>query len=66
MLLQLLSLAATDPEQCGNLAADTVEVMIGPIAAAYLRLGHPPQQARPGPRRPSPACADCARTAWYP
>lgn len=52
MLLQLLSLAATDPEQCGNLAADTVEVMIGPIAAAYLRLGHPPQQARAGATLP--------------
>lgn len=48
MLLQLLSLAATDPEQYGDLAADSVEVMIGPIAAAYVRLGHPPQQARAG------------------
>ncbi|MGW1625106.1 TetR/AcrR family transcriptional regulator [Streptomyces sp. NPDC002172] len=46
MLLQLLSLAATDPEQYGDIAAETVEVMIGPIAAAYVRLGHPPQQAR--------------------
>ncbi|MER6978997.1 TetR family transcriptional regulator [Streptomyces carpinensis] len=46
MLLQLLSLAATDPEQYGSLAADTVEVMIGPIASAYGRLGLPPQQAR--------------------
>jgi AcrR family transcriptional regulator len=46
MLLQLLSLAATDPEQYGNLAADTVEVMLGPITAAYVRLGHPPEQAR--------------------
>jgi AcrR family transcriptional regulator len=46
MLLQLLSLAATDPEQYGNLAADTVEVMLGPIAAAYVRLGHRPEQAR--------------------
>ncbi|MFD7678567.1 TetR/AcrR family transcriptional regulator [Streptomyces sp. NPDC060187] len=46
VLLQLLSLAATDPEQYGNLAADTVEVMIGPIAAAYTRLGHPAEQAR--------------------
>ncbi|MFF4116629.1 TetR/AcrR family transcriptional regulator [Streptomyces sp. NPDC001714] len=46
MLLQLLSLAATDPEQYGAVAAETVEVMIGPIAAAYVRLGHPPQQAR--------------------
>lgn len=48
MLLQLLSLAATDPEQYGSLAAETVEVMVGPIAAAYVRLGHPPQQARAG------------------
>ena len=48
MLLQLLSLAATDPEQYGSTAAETVEVMIGPIAAAYVRLGHPPQQARAG------------------
>ncbi|WP_329368919.1 TetR family transcriptional regulator [Streptomyces sp. NBC_01483] len=46
MLLQLLSLATTDPEQYGNLAAETVEVMVGPIAAAYVRLGHPPQRAR--------------------
>ncbi|MEU6602732.1 hypothetical protein [Streptomyces flaveolus] len=44
--LQLLSLAATDPQQYGELAADTVEVMIGPIAAVYVRLGHPPEQAR--------------------
>ncbi|MFF3873727.1 TetR/AcrR family transcriptional regulator [Streptomyces sp. NPDC001978] len=48
VLLQLLSLAATDPDQYGSLAADTVEVMIGPIAAAYVRLGHPPEQARAG------------------
>lgn len=46
VLLQLLSLAATDPEQYGTLAADTVEVMIGPISAAYIRLGQPPEQAR--------------------
>ncbi|MER6221722.1 TetR/AcrR family transcriptional regulator [Streptomyces sp. 900105755] len=46
MLLQLLSLAATDPQQYGAVAAETVEVMIGPIAAAYVRLGHPPQEAR--------------------
>lgn len=46
MLLQLLSLAATDPEQYGEIAAETVEVMVGPIAAAYVRLGHPAQQAR--------------------
>jgi hypothetical protein len=64
MLLQLLSLAATDPEQYGDLAADSVEVMIGPIAAAYVRPGHPPQQARAGPRCSSPACAGRARTAW--
>ncbi|MFF7651060.1 TetR/AcrR family transcriptional regulator [Streptomyces sp. NPDC007983] len=46
MLLQLLSLATTEPEQYGSLAAETVEIMIGPIAAAYVRLGHPPRQAR--------------------
>jgi AcrR family transcriptional regulator len=46
MLLQLLSLAVTDPEQYGNLAADAVQVPIGPIAAAYVRLGNPPEQAR--------------------
>ncbi|MEU2622120.1 TetR family transcriptional regulator [Streptomyces sp. NPDC007157] len=46
MLLQLLSLATTDPEEYGDLAADTVEIMISPITAAYVRLGHPPQQAR--------------------
>ncbi|WP_377268823.1 TetR/AcrR family transcriptional regulator [Peterkaempfera sp. SMS 1(5)a] len=46
MLLQLLSLAATEPEQYGDLAADTVEVMIDPIAAACVRLGDSPQQAR--------------------
>lgn len=48
MLLQLLSLATSDPDQYGELAADTVEVMIGPIAAAYVRLGHSPQQAQAG------------------
>ncbi|MGW5277766.1 TetR/AcrR family transcriptional regulator [Streptomyces sp. NPDC004044] len=48
MLLQLLSLGATDPEQYGNLAADTVEIMVAPIAAAYVRLGHPPQEAWAG------------------
>jgi AcrR family transcriptional regulator len=48
MLLQLLSLAATEPEQYGELARDTVEVMIGPIAAAYVRLGHSPEQAQSG------------------
>ncbi|WP_309500353.1 TetR family transcriptional regulator [Streptomyces shenzhenensis] len=48
MLLQLLSLAATDPEQYGEIAAETVEVMVGPIAAAYVRLGHSPQQAQAG------------------
>ncbi|OIJ95503.1 hypothetical protein BIV25_20405 [Streptomyces sp. MUSC 14] len=48
MLLQLLSLAATDPEQYGSLAADSVEVMVGPVADAYARLGHAPQQARAG------------------
>ncbi|WP_257232428.1 TetR/AcrR family transcriptional regulator [Streptomyces sp. Rer75] len=46
MLLQLLSLATTEPEEYGELAADAVEIMIDPIAAAYVRLGHPPQQAR--------------------
>ncbi|GGI99469.1 TetR family transcriptional regulator [Streptomyces brasiliensis] len=46
VLLQLLSLAVTDPEQYGSIAADTVEVMVGPIATAYVRLGHPPEQAR--------------------
>ncbi|MED7822891.1 TetR/AcrR family transcriptional regulator [Streptomyces chiangmaiensis] len=45
MLLQLLSLAATDPEQYGDLAAESVEVMTHPIAVAYVRLGHPPQHA---------------------
>lgn len=48
MLLQLLSLAVTDPERYGDIAAETVEVMVGPIAAAYVRLGHPPEQARAG------------------
>lgn len=48
MLLQLLSLATTHPEQYGRIAADTVEIMLAPIAAAYVRLGHPPQQARAG------------------
>ncbi|MFI8484001.1 TetR/AcrR family transcriptional regulator [Streptomyces rubrogriseus] len=46
MLLQLLSLATTDPRQYGDLAADTVDTMVAPIAAAYTRLGHPPEQAR--------------------
>ncbi|MFG3288139.1 TetR/AcrR family transcriptional regulator [Streptomyces sp. NPDC048179] len=48
MLLQLLSLAATDPAQYGEIAAETVDVMVGPIVAAYVRLGHSPQQARAG------------------
>ncbi|MFI6873757.1 TetR family transcriptional regulator [Streptomyces sp. NPDC050400] len=46
MLLQLLSLAATHPEQYGGLAAETVEVMVGPIADAYVRLGHDRSVAR--------------------
>jgi AcrR family transcriptional regulator len=46
VLLQLLSLATTDPEQYGDLAADTVEIMVGPIAATFARLGHTPQEAR--------------------
>ncbi|MEV1020985.1 TetR family transcriptional regulator [Streptomyces sp. NPDC050264] len=46
MLLQLLSLAATDPEQYGKLAADTVEFMVGPIADAFVRLGATDQRAR--------------------
>ncbi|MFF2327152.1 MULTISPECIES: TetR family transcriptional regulator [unclassified Streptomyces] len=46
MLLQLLSLAATHPEQYGELAADTVDVMIGPVADAFVRLGTPERQAR--------------------
>lgn len=46
MLLQLLSLAATDPEDHGDLAKETVEVMIGPIADAFIRLGHRREEAR--------------------
>ncbi|WP_123531687.1 TetR/AcrR family transcriptional regulator [Streptomyces sp. 840.1] len=46
VLLQLLSLATTDPEQYGDLAADTVEIMVDPISAAYVRLGYAPQEAR--------------------
>ena len=44
--LQLLTLAVNDAEQYGSLAADAVEDPIGPIAAAYVRLGHPPEEAR--------------------
>ncbi|WP_030255979.1 TetR family transcriptional regulator [Streptomyces violens] len=46
MLLQLLSLATTQSEPYGALAADAVEVMVGPIAAAYVRLGHAEEDAR--------------------
>ncbi|MGX1673543.1 TetR/AcrR family transcriptional regulator [Streptomyces sp. NPDC055400] len=46
MLLQLLSLAATEPDEYGDLARETVEVMIGPIADAVGRLGHPREVAR--------------------
>ncbi|MFF1839193.1 TetR/AcrR family transcriptional regulator [Streptomyces sp. NPDC058231] len=46
MLLQLLSLAGTDPGQYGSLAADTVEVMLGPVTAAFERLGHPVPEAQ--------------------
>lgn len=46
MLLQLLSLAATDPEQYGELARETVAFMVDPIADAYARLGHPEPAAR--------------------
>lgn len=46
ILLQLLSLAATDPEQYGELARETVAFMVDPIADAYARLGHPESAAR--------------------
>ncbi|MEU6844877.1 TetR/AcrR family transcriptional regulator [Streptomyces sp. NPDC046716] len=46
MLLQLLSLAATHPETYRDIAAETVEVMVGPIADAFARLGHPRASAR--------------------
>ncbi|MFJ3305177.1 TetR/AcrR family transcriptional regulator [Streptomyces sp. NPDC086549] len=46
LLLQLLSLATTDPDQYGSLAAESVEVLVGPIEAAFIRLGRQPQQAR--------------------
>ncbi|MGY0489733.1 TetR family transcriptional regulator [Streptomyces sp. WG-D5] len=46
MLLQLLSLAATDPEQYGALARETVAFMVDPIADAYVRLGHEGPAAR--------------------
>ena len=46
MLLQLLSLAATDAAQYGELAADTVEFMVGPIADAFVRLGTTERHAR--------------------
>lgn len=39
-------LAVTGPQQYGASASSTVEAMIGPITAAYVRLGHPPEQAR--------------------
>lgn len=46
MLLQLLSLATTQPEPYAALAADAVDVMIDPIADAYGRLGHDRADAR--------------------
>lgn len=46
MLLQLLSLAATDPEQYGELARETVAFMVDPIADACARLGDPAPAAR--------------------
>ncbi len=40
LLLQILSLAVTDPETYGESARTAVEVMIGPIAAALGTIGY--------------------------
>ncbi|GAA1458499.1 hypothetical protein GCM10009619_16000 [Williamsia maris] len=46
MMLQVLSLASTDPDTYQQYARMTVEVMLGPIAAALVALGHPRADAR--------------------
>lgn len=46
LLLQVLSLAVTDPDTYGAPARDAVEVMIEPIAQALATVGHPVDVAR--------------------
>lgn len=48
LLLELLSLATTDPDQYGSLATESIEALVNPIEAAFLRLGHQPRQAQAG------------------
>ncbi len=46
LLLQVLSLAITDPETYGEAARSAIEVMIAPIAGALSALGYPDDDAR--------------------
>ncbi|MBO1329923.1 hypothetical protein [Streptomyces sp. VRA16 Mangrove soil] len=46
MLLQLLSLAATDPEQYGEHPRETVTFMADPLTDTKVRPGHPRRAAR--------------------
>ncbi|WP_045824797.1 TetR/AcrR family transcriptional regulator [Williamsia herbipolensis] len=46
MMLQVLSLASTDPDTYQQYARMTVEVMLDPITAALTTLGHPRSDAR--------------------
>ncbi|SDQ16470.1 TetR/AcrR family transcriptional regulator [Actinopolyspora saharensis] len=48
MLLQVLSLATTQPDVYGSFASTAVEVMLDPIAAGFRRAGHTPERARVG------------------
>jgi AcrR family transcriptional regulator len=45
LLLQVLSLAVTDPETYGESARTAVDVMIGPIAAALSTIGYADEDA---------------------
>ncbi|WP_166905311.1 TetR/AcrR family transcriptional regulator [Mycobacterium sp. DL440] len=46
LLLQVLSLAITDPETYGEAARTAVEVMIAPISEALSAIGYGPDDAR--------------------
>ncbi|GAA2331964.1 hypothetical protein SVIO_002690 [Streptomyces violaceusniger] len=45
MLLQVLSLATTQPETYGSFAVTAVHAMTEPIASAFERVGFPPGEA---------------------
>lgn len=45
MLLQVLSLASTDPDTYGGHARSAIEVILDPITAAFVSAGFPPADA---------------------